>query len=127
MTGTPTRTNPFANIDDKLDDFTPKQPPAASKPASLPTGRTSRAEQKAIVSELAQKEGFIINNFEETPLPAKRRPAQPKTILKTVRIQVSDWNKFQLWCNNKGYSHKEGFQILAQLIPADQNTGREGN
>jgi len=120
MSSTPTRSNPFASID-TLDDFQPKST-LADAPAALDTpNRPSRAEQKAIVSQLAQESGFKINNFEETPLPAKRKTPEPKTFLKTLRIQVADWNKFQLWCNDHDYSHKKGFQLLVESLPRRQS------
>ena len=107
MSSTPTRVNPFESLG-PLDDFAPKSPPQ----------RTENQPERAAVAQLANEQGFKINNFEETPIPARRKALEPKTFLKTIRIQVSDWNRFQIWCNDKGYSHKKGFQILTESLQA---------
>lgn len=118
MNSAPTRNNPFASID-SFDDFQPK-PAAESNTSNQAKAEASKGERKAVVAQLAQESGFKINNFEETPLPAKRKTPEPKTFLKTIRIHVSDWNRFQLWCNENNYSHKRGFQIVAQNLPAKE-------
>jgi hypothetical protein len=122
MNSTPTRTNPFANVeDDSLDDFAPK-PPALpitvkSSPPPQAFATVERAEQKARVTKLAAESGFNINNFDEKPIPA-RIDAGANTFLKTVRLQVADWNRFQVWCHQNGYSHWKGFHVLTStLIP----------
>jgi hypothetical protein len=122
MSSTPTRTNPFARIENEgLDDFKPKSTP-------IPVSRTqdkqptdiaqaiTRAEEKTKLVKLAENEGFTINNFDEKPIPA-RIAQDAKTFLKTVRIHVSDWNRFQLWCHENGYTHRKGFQVLAASLP----------
>ena len=122
---TPTRTNPFASVeaDDSLDDFAPK-------PAVTPINRTqsptpaaqtvARTEEKVKVAKLAEESGFTINNFHEKPIPARLAPAAD-TFLKTVRLQVSDWNRFQVWCHENGYSHWKGFHALTNALPPKQS------
>jgi len=97
--------DPFKTV--SLDDFAP------SAPARKPEVVTER-----MVSNVAQDHGFVINNLEEKPIPALRRSAiQKKMISKTLRIQLSDLNKFQQWCNDNGYSHWEGFASLVASLP----------
>jgi hypothetical protein len=113
MSSTPTRTNPFAKIE-SFDDFKPTPPIQEHQP----TGSDqviAKAEQKAKLTKLAKDEGFKISNYDENPIPA-RIPNEAKTFLKTVRIHVSDWNRFQLWCHENSYTHRKGFQVLTSSL-----------
>ena len=122
MSSTPTRTNPFASVenDDSLDDFAPK--PAATPIINRTQGpppatqMIARTEEKVRVAKLAEESGFTINNFDEKPIPARLASAA-NTFLKTVRLQVSDWNRFQVWCHEHGYTHWKGFHILTSTLP----------
>lgn len=73
------------------------------------------------MTKLAEQNGFNINNYEEKPLSARQDPTPVNTFLKTLRIQVSDFNKFQRWCHKNRYTHWRGFQILVQSLP-DKNS-----
>jgi hypothetical protein len=100
------KTDPFA----ALADFTPKQPPVAEVvPAA------------AQVATLAEKHGFSINNFEEKPRPfeARRVSRTPKTIAKTIRLRVADWNKFVKFCMDNNCTAAEGFSLLTSSLPTD--------
>lgn len=124
MSSQPTRSNPFANLEDEsLDDFQPKP---TSAPASRPSGpqltpqvpsTPSRAEERAQLTKLAEQSGFGINNYQEKPLPARLDSGPVDTFLKTMRIQVADWNKFQRWCHENKHTHWKGFQILVESLP----------
>jgi hypothetical protein len=121
MSSTPTRTNPFASVenDDSLDDFAPKPavtPINRTQDAQPATQRIARTEEKVRVAKLAEESGFTINNFDEKPIPARVASAA-NTFLKTVRLQVSDWNRFQVWCHENGYTHWKGFHILTSTLP----------
>ena len=114
MSSTPTRTNPFSTIE-SFDDFKPKTAPLKHEPKDS-AQVIAKAEERANLAKLAEREGFRINNFDEKPIPA-RIPSEAKTFLKTVRIHVSDWNRFQLWCHENGYTHRKGFQALTASLP----------
>jgi hypothetical protein len=71
-----------------------------------------------MLAHVGQDHGFVINNLEEKPIAAQRRAAtQKKMISKTLRMQLSDLNKFQQWCNDNGYAHWEGFSNLVAPLP----------
>jgi hypothetical protein len=120
MSSTPTRTNPFASVeDDSLDDFAPKPavtPINRAQGAPPATQTIARTEEKVRVAKLAEESGFTINNFDEKPIPA-RVASGANTFLKTVRLQVADWNRFQVWCHENGYTHWKGFHILTSTLP----------
>jgi hypothetical protein len=117
MGSTPTKVSPFARIEDTLEDFTPR--PAATATAEAPETASSltKSGEKEKLTKLATDSGFTINNFREEPLPARIATDTKETFLKTVRIHVSDWNKFQSWCHENKYSHKKGFEVLTQPLP----------
>ena len=120
MSSTPTKVSPFANIEGTLEDFTPR--PAATAPPEAPGApeaprSTVRPGEREKLAKLATASGFTINNFEEEPLPARIATDPKKTFLKTVRIHISDWNRFQSWCQENKYSHKRGFEVLTQPLP----------
>ena len=121
MSSTPTRTNPFASVenDDTLDDFAPKPavtPINRMQGAPPATQTIARTEEKVRVAKLAEESGFTINNFDEKPIPARVASAA-NTFLKTVRLQVADWNRFQVWCHENGYTLWKGFHILTSSLP----------
>jgi hypothetical protein len=121
MSSTPTKTNPFASVenDDSLDDFAPKPAitPMNRMENAQPAAKTiARTEEKVRVAKLAEESGFTINNFDEKPIPARVAPGA-NTFLKTVRLQVADWNRFQVWCHENGYTHWKGFHILTSTLP----------
>jgi hypothetical protein len=39
-------------------------------------------------------------------------------VVRTLRTYVSDWNKFQAWCNANDYTQKQGFEKLVELLTA---------
>lgn len=101
-----TKTDPFAS----LADFTPKQPLVAEL-----------APQPAQIASLAETHGFSIINFEEKPMPfeVRRVSRTPKTIAKTIRIRVGDWNKFVKFCMDTNCTAAEGFALLTSSLPSD--------
>ena len=101
-----TKTDPFAT----LADFAPKQPPTTEV-----TAPTTQA------TSLAEKHGFSINNFEEKPrsFETRRVSRTPKTLAKTVRIRVADWNKFVKFCTENNCTAAEGFSLLTASLPRD--------
>ena len=102
---TSTLSDPFKSV--SLDDFQPSSP--VRKPAEV---------SQKMVANVGQDHGFVINNLEEKPIPAARRTAtQKKMISKTLRMQLTDLNKFQQWCNDNGYAHWEGFANLVAPLP----------
>jgi hypothetical protein len=122
MSSTPTRKNPFASVeDDSIEDFAPKPPVSTSNRAQATQpdaaiATVERTEEKTKVARLAAISGFTINNFDEKPIPARKAPGA-NTFLKTVRLQVPDWNRFQVWCHQNGYSHWKGFHVLTSTLP----------
>jgi hypothetical protein len=85
-------------------------------PDSNPYLMANSRKEKADLQRLARQSGYTINNLVEKPIPARLEP-ESNTFLKTVRIEVSDWNRFQRWCHANSYSHKKGFKILTQKLP----------
>jgi len=142
MTGTVTRKSNFADLE-SFEDFVPKAA-AGSLPVAAPTIEqpalpipeervevvnevdllpesnphimANSRKEKADLQRLARQSGYTINNLVEKPIPARLEP-ESNTFLKTVRIEVSDWNRFQRWCHANSYSHKKGFKILTQKLP----------
>jgi len=105
MTRTNSLTDPFKTV--SLEDFAPASPVRKSDEVS-----------EKMLANVGQDHGFVINNREEKPIPAVRRSAtQKKMISKTLRMQISDLNKFQQWCNDNGYAHWEGFANLVAPLP----------
>jgi hypothetical protein len=97
-----TADNPFGD----LSDFQPTKPTV--KPAA----------SNSTVAAVAHDHGFTVNNFPETPIPAKRRKAHgPALMNKTYRLYVSDANKLQKWMNDNELTQREGFAILARSLP----------
>jgi hypothetical protein len=142
MPGIATRKSNFADLE-SFEDFEPKAPPAAVQetyatavqstpsiapepmaagdtaellPDSNPYLMANARKEKADLQRLARQSGYTINNLVEKPIPARLEP-ESNTFLKTVRIEVSDWNRFQRWCHANSYSHKKGFKILTQKLP----------
>jgi hypothetical protein len=114
MSGAVKNPNPFENLGPDEIDVSAFQP----RTISIRTdGPDQRDRQKSLVADLAIENGFKINNNEEAPIKASRRATGIKTFLKTMRIQVGDYNKFQRWCNENGYSQQEGFNLLVTHIP----------
>lgn len=113
MSESSNKINPFENIGEgatDLSDFRPKLITDSANPED-------RAREKAAVTDLAVESGFKINNFEEKPIKAERRPNTGPTILKTLRLHVSDYNRFRRWCNKNGHSSAAGFKILVEGLP----------
>jgi hypothetical protein len=120
MSSTPTKVSPFANIEGSLEDFTPR--PAATAPPEAPGSpeaphSPARPGDRDKLTKLATDSGFTINNLREEPLPARIATDTKETFLKTIRVHISDWNKFQSWCHENKYSHKKGFEVLTQPLP----------
>jgi hypothetical protein len=121
MSGTPTRVNPFAapaTLTFDVSDIAP------SKPRLVPTPDTEQAppeqqrlQEKAELRQVAQEAGFNIDNYEEKPIKAAKKPPAPTTFLKTFRLRVSDYNQFQRWCDRNNYSQQQGFNILVANLP----------
>ncbi len=112
MSGAFKQPNPYENLGGEEADLSTFQPRAVP----LREETTDRARQKSAVEELAKESGFKINNNEETPIKASRK-APVKTFLKTLRLQIVDYNKFQRWCNDNEYSQQQGFNLLVKHIP----------
>ena len=120
MSSTPTKVSPFSNIEGSLEDFTPR--PAATAPPETPgfpeaPHSPARPGDRDRVAKLAADSGFTINNLREEPLPARIATDTKETFLKTIRVHISDWNKFQSWCHENKSSHKKGFEVLTQPLP----------
>jgi hypothetical protein len=106
--------NPYENLSPEETDVTQFRPrTGVTRPLDTP----DRASEKAAVEELAKTSGFVIDNNAEQPIKAAKKSSNLKTFLKTMRIQIKDYNKFQRWCNVEGYSQQEGFNRLAKHIP----------
>lgn len=135
MAGTVTRKSNFADLE-TFDDFQPRATaapvilPEEPKADPVPTAdvlpepeallnpypQIGSRKEKADLQRLALQSGYTINNLVEKPIPARLEP-ESNTFLKTVRIEVSDWNRFQRWCHANSYSHKKGFKVLTQKLP----------
>jgi hypothetical protein len=90
-----------------LSEFQPERPAAKPEPST------------SAVTAVAEEHGFTVNNFPLRTIPAQRRKlAGPPLVNKTYRIYVSDANKIQNWMNDKGFTQKEGFAILAKNLPS---------
>jgi len=138
MAGIITRRSNFAELE-SFDDFQPraavvhvKEPDPHEEPIPEPDSpsealpqqeeqlnphiQASSRKEKADLQRLARESGYTINNLVEKPIPARLEP-ESNTFLKTIRIEVSDWNRFQRWCHANSYSHKKGFKVLTQKLP----------
>ncbi len=113
MSGALKQPNPFENLSAEQADVSVFQP----RPVPFRQENDDRAREKSAVEELAKEAGFKINNNEETPIRASRKASGLKTFLKTLRLQIVDYNKFQRWCNDNGYSQQQGFNLLVKHIP----------
>lgn len=117
----PTRFNPFdclSSEEDSLNDFAPRPAPKlvlTTEESAAPSREPGRAQEKAAVARLARQNGFTINNLEEMPLPAYI-PCEHTIFLKTMRIAVADFNRFQRWCLRNRYTHREAFHELVALL-----------
>ncbi len=69
------------------------------------------------LGELAKREGFSVDNHPVTRKrlksgrTASKEPAEPMTL----RIRVSDWNRFSSYCERHEYTVAEGFERLSLL------------
>lgn len=139
MPGILTRKSNFADLE-SFDDFQPRasaahinQPdtpeqltaepsqsrnilPSDQEPQQNSWAQADSRKEKADLQRLARQSGYTINNLVEKPIPARLEP-ESNTFLKTIRIEVSDWNRFQRWCHANSYSHKKGFKMLTQKLP----------
>ena len=109
MTSTLTDTNPLATAG-PLDDFQPK-PRVMS---TTQVNESLRAE-RAVVKQVAQERGFVIDNL-STVVRAKRNTSGKASKSHTLRLYISDINRFQTWCNDNNYSQAKGFELLLDRV-----------
>jgi hypothetical protein len=117
MSSTPTRVNPFANIDTPIDDFTPRPATLVTPAAPGSAQAIAKTSEKKKLTELAQSSGFTIDNYKEVPLPGRIPKETKETFTKTIRFNVSDWNKFADWCHENNYTLIRGFELLTEHLP----------
>ncbi len=89
-----------------LDVFAPKAP----KPeVSVPT-----ASQ---LDRVARDQGFNVDNRPITrkPLKSGRVAGRDRPEPMTLRIRVTDWNRFSAFCERNGYTVADGFERLTLL------------
>jgi len=82
-------------------------------------------EIAAALNDLVQRLGLSPKESGEKRLMLRSgRPARkPKTTSVTMRIVISDWNKFREFCESNNYTVAEGFAQLTKGLP--QNLGSE--
>ena len=101
--------NPLANAGN-LDDFKPR---AKVIPSS--TDLSAVRTEKVVMRQVAQDRGFTIDNL-ATVVRAKRSGAGKTSKSHTLRLYVSDINRFQTWCNENDYSQARGFELLLDKL-----------
>jgi hypothetical protein len=107
MTDNSSKVDPFAALDD-MDDFQPKSP------------RQIIVPEKHQLDSLANTHGFTTRNFgpnTETKQYLRKPGEQTEpTINTSMRVFMSDWNKFTEWCKHNRYTAKIAFHILTEKI-----------
>jgi hypothetical protein len=101
-----TITNTFKDLGD-LDIFAPKK---AVTNADIPPSH-------AKLERLAEEQGFGINNHPvaRKALKSGRVASKDRAQPMTLRIRITDWNKFSAFCERNEYTVAEGFERLASL------------
>lgn len=108
-----TKPNPFGSL---ATDIPPIDPASFAVAGAPPRPAPAQAAQ---LDRVAEDRGFNINNFDEKPITSKRfSKIKRKEVVRTLRTYVSDWNKFQAWCNANDYTQKQGFEKLVELLTA---------
>lgn len=96
-----TKLDPFAS----LNEFKPKETPVAPAPSS------------SEVRRIAEDHGFTTEN---NPLQRRyfRRPGERSAPMMnaSLRVQIADWNKFQAFCERRGFTARKGFEYLVSLL-----------
>lgn len=117
MSSVPTHVNPFATIEElPLDDFMPR--PAPLTPAAPDSVRAAtKTTEKRKLTELAESSGFTTDNYREVPLPGRIPKEVKETFTKTIRFNISDWNKFADWCHANNHTIIRGFELLTEHLP----------
>jgi hypothetical protein len=89
-----------------LDDFTPR-----TKPPDVQTLSAQNLER------LAEQQGFVIDNHPVTrrALKSGRVASKDRAQPMTLRLRVTDWNRFSAFCERNGHTVAEGFERLAAL------------
>lgn len=101
-----TKTDPFA----ALGTFAPKErPPETATP------------EKAAVEEVAERHGFSARNFGPDTERKRyfRKPGERGAAMTQagIRVRISDWNKFQAFCQANRLTAGEGFEELVKRLP----------
>ena len=97
-----TKTDPFAS----LSEFKPKEPTEAPRPTSSDVRRLADDHGFTTENNVAQRRYF-------------RRPGERSAPMMnaSLRIQISDWNKFQEFCEKSGLTARRGFEVLVSKLP----------
>jgi hypothetical protein len=99
------------NAFENLGDFQPKPKQANSPqaPAIVPSTRQLEA--------VAEQEGFALNNhaIQRKLLKPGRQASKDRAQPMSLRIRVSDWNRFSTFCERHEYTVAEGFARLVDL------------
>jgi hypothetical protein len=106
---------------------TPQEDPITSGSTSGVQEAPQRQEAEEIAAalhDLIQRLGYRADKSEEKRLTfgRGRRARQPKRICVTMRIAVTDWNKFQQLCEMNDYTVAEGFELLTKHLPPNHGT-----
>ncbi len=110
-----TKTNPLAGSM-PFDDFKPRVK-IADAPILERVAQSDVQPDKAAVRQSALEHGFVIDNSASMVVRAKRQASGKVSVSRTLRLYVNDLNRFQSWCNDKGYSQAKGFEILIASLP----------
>ena len=107
MTDNNSKVDPFASLGD-MSDFQPKSP----RQLILPETQQ--------IDSLAHDHGFTTRNFGPNTETKQylRKPGEQSepTINASMRLFLTDWNKFTGWCKRNRYTAKIAFRILASKI-----------
>ena len=107
MSDSTDKVDPFSALGN-LNDFQPK----AHDEIVVP--------EKQQIDAVASAHGFTTRNFgpeTETKQYLRKPGEQSKpTVNASMRIYMSDWNKFTDWCKRNRYTAKIGFEVLMSKI-----------
>jgi hypothetical protein len=93
-----------------FDDITPDR-----------AGEGRAPEPAAAIDRMADQRGFVSRELPEIAI--KRTRGTERTVHQfTMRVRVTDSNRFVKFCESERLSYREGFEKLMDLLAAHQNS-----
>lgn len=89
-------------------------------PELVPTaGKGTGSEEVPVPREaaIARNAGFTTTTAKLQPLGAAPKPPKENMTQRGIRVRIEDWNRFQYFCNMRGWTHGEGLQYLMKDYP----------